>query len=189
MKSRIILALMLAFGSVAMAETTCPTCIDQPYQPCTYQPCEVRQQFGYGSLGLGPFPIPIPVFGVGYRTQSGHHGGDFSLQASTIVVTTQVKASLLYHYYFKPDYCSQFYLGGGVGPSIMFGSGDHAVLLSPELVFGKQYRNESDDLRFFQAQVSFPTFALSHDHHHHHRNHHCHILKFPLVVLSYGIAF
>ncbi len=149
-------------------------------------PQEVKQEFGYFGLGLGPFPLPLPAFSGGYRAQSGHHGADISLQVQTIVAVTQLKTSLLYHHYFKPCLSSQFYVGGGVGPSVIFGHRgsflkNGAFLLSPEFVFGKQYRNESNDLRFFQMQLSFPTINF--------RSHNVDVCEFPLVIISYGIGF
>src|SRR5437879_2065836 len=102
-----------------------------------YSGCLVQESFGYSSFGLGPLPVPIPTYAIGYRAQSEHHGVDISLQASTVVVLTQLKPSLLYHYYPNPSYCSQFYFGAGFSPSYVFGSGEHLCLLSPEFVFGK----------------------------------------------------
>ena len=151
-------------------------------EPVIEEKKEIAQNFGYMSLGLGPLPIPLPVFGLGYQAQVNRHGVDVSLQALTVVVTTQVKANLLYHHYFKPSLASQFYVGGGVGPSILFGSDiKQKWHISTEFVFGKQYRNENNDLRFFQAQVSFPTFTWD--------DNRPATFLFPLLTLSYGIAF
>ncbi len=144
----------------------------------------VEQSFGYVGLGLGPFPIPLPAFSAGFRSQAGHHGFDVNLQAQTIIEATQLKMNGLYLHFFKPNVASEFYAGGGLGVSTVFGHHhDHAFLISPELVFGKQYRNESDDTRFFQAQMSFPTLPVDSDFHAHR------VFWFPLVVLSYGIGF
>ena len=133
------------------------------------------------SIGLGPAPIPLPNFGLGYRAQSGHNGVDVSLNAMTVVAVTQLKATALYQYYFKPDLNSQFYVGGGLGLSDIFGSGHHCMAISPEFTFGKQYRNEAKDTRFMQVGVSWPTVNLS--------GQSRHFLKYPLVVFSYGIMF
>ena len=145
----------------------------------------VTHSMGYMQLGLGPAPFPLPVFGVGFRAQKDHNGIDASLQISTIVFLTQVKASTLYHYYFTPSLKSQFYAGGGIGLSGIFYEkyGDcwrNKGMLSPEFVFGKQYLNDTGSTRFFQAQMSFPTFFLGHFHK---------PMYFPLVVISYGIGF
>jgi len=144
---------------------------------------QIKQQFGYVSAGVGPLPVPLPVFAAGYRYQIGHHGADLSFQVSTIAVITQIKANCLYHHYFKPNLASEFYVGGGVGPSWIVGSGKALFLISPEFVFGKQYRNETGDLRFFQLQASFPTFSFGNNNSHHQT------FKFPLIVISYGIGF
>jgi hypothetical protein len=172
MKSKFLFTSLLAFGCI-FAEESSPQ--ETP---------EVRQHFGHFDIGVGPLPIPLPVFTGGYRAQWGHHGMDVSLQASTIVSYTQIKANFLYNHYFKPSLDSEFYVGGGVGPSIVIGRGECEFLISPELVFGKLYRNETKDLRFWQIQVSFPTFDF-----HQSRHHHSHCTWFPLVVASYGFGF
>ena len=199
MKKKILLMSILSFGALAATEEP------QIYRASVERTEETReapalqpradevknlaergiihQQFGYASMGLGPFPIPLPVFGLGYRTQTGHHGIDLSLQTSTVVIATAVKANILYLHYFKPSYTSEFYAGGGISPGVLLGLGNRAFI-SPEFVVGKQYRNESDDLRFFQMQVSFPTFSQKSPHHHR-----IDILDVPLVVFSYGLGF
>lgn len=150
---------------------------------------EVEQSFNYGSVGLGPFPLPLPNFALGRRMQKNHHGADLSLQVNTLVWVTQVKANVLYHYYWKPSLASQSYAGLGVGPSAIFGE-NQALLISPEFVLGKQYRNEDGDLRFFQGQLSFPTVAYGNSWGwcpYSHKS--VHVSKFPLLVLSYGFGF
>ena len=150
----------------------------------------VRQQFGYVELGVGPLPIPLPVFGIGYRSQWNHHGVDVSGQVATVVSATAVQANVLYHYYFKPSLASQFYVGAGVAPSVGFGGRHYGFGISPEFVFGKQYRNESNDLRFFQAQINFPTFVTEARHRYSYwEANRAHLIKYPIVTLSYGIGF
>lgn len=138
----------------------------------------------YLQMGVGPLPLPVPNFGVGYRCQHGHHGYDLSLQVATVVSITGVKGNALYHYYFKPNLNSQFYVGGGIGAGYLFvqaHNSAHTALISPELVFGKTYLNKNNARRFVQAQVSFPTYEWDH-------SPHCFVL-IPLVVFSYGIGF
>jgi hypothetical protein len=156
----------------------------------------VRQQFGYVELGLGPMPVPLPVFGIGGKSQWNHHGLDVSAQVATVGVVTAVQANFLYNYYFKPNLASQFYIGAGVAPNIVFGrelfgryhhGNNFGLGFSPELVFGKQYRNESQDIRFFQAQINFPTWLT--DKRHDFNFNDSHLLKFPIVTLNYGIGF
>ena len=108
---------------------------------------------------------------------------DVSLQVSTIVVVTQVKTNFLYHHYFKPSLTSEFYVGGGIAPGCIFSSDRALLTLSPEFVFGKQYRNENGDFRFFQLQASFPTFSIAGD------KPDNPVFLFPLVTISYGIGF
>lgn len=146
----------------------------------------VRDSFGYVDIGIGPLPLLVPSFAVGYRTQKDHHGADISTYVSTVVALTQFKTSALYLYYFKPDLCSQFYIGGGLGVSTFWNKRFQPAFhrhanpyISPELAFGKQYRNESGDTRFFQTQISWPTIPCGS-----HRP-----FFMPLVVFSYGIGF
>jgi len=143
----------------------------------------IKQQFGYVSAGLGPMPIPLPVFAGGYRSQLGNQGLDVSLQVSTVVTATQVKTNVLYLRYPKPSLSSEFYVGAGIAPGCLFGSDIALFTLSPEFVFGKQYRNESNDLRFFQLQASFPTFSIAG------AKPHNPVFLFPLITISYGIGF
>jgi hypothetical protein len=149
----------------------------------------ICNSFGYLDIGVGPLPLPLPSFGVGYRSQLQHHGYDLSLQVSTVVFVTQVKSNFLYHYYFKPNLNSQFYAGGGLGMSGLFGHKIHncIVCFSPELVVGKEYKNESGDRRFAQVQISWPTYSFKHFFDRNFSD--CQVLYMPLVVFSYGIGF
>jgi hypothetical protein len=149
-------------------------------------PSTVEASHGYLSLGLGPFPIPMPIFGIGGRFQKGHHGFDVSVQATTVISLTVVKENFLYLHYFKPNLASQFYVGGGFGITEIFQKfkSSHQrtpILASPQFIFGKEYTNDSGDRRFFQAQVDFPFVNLN--------SKHDRIVKFPAVVVSYGICF
>lgn len=175
----------MLFGEESSVEKNSPTEKEE-------MPLNVTNSIGYFSIGVGPLPLLLPNFGLGYRFQRNHQGADISLQVATIVTITQVKANLIYDYYFKPNLNSQFYLGLGVGVSGLFENKRHwkksTACFSPELVFGKQYQNETKDLRFTQIQISFPTFNIrkfperkfsrKHD-----------TFYMPLVVLSYGICF
>ena len=172
-----IIALTLLVGSLFASETPTPEV-----------PPKVESSMGYFEIGLGPFPLPLPAFGLGYRMQNGHHGLDLPLQVSTIVSITQIKGSILYEYYFKPNLKSEFYVGGGLGTSGLFTHKFHKaqLLLSPEFVVGKQYINEAGDTRFMQAQISWPTFAVYTSSHHKKVSH---PFWMPLVVFSYGMGF
>lgn len=176
MKTKLFLICSALFGSVIAAEPEGPFVLSEKI------PEQLEQQFGYFSLGVGPLPIPLPVFALGYRTQIGHHGFDGSFQVTTVIEATQLKTNLLYHYYFKPSVVSQFYVGGGVGPSLLIQNYRHdrcKFLISPEFVLGQQYLNKSKDIRFMQAQISFPTVYVPKGK----------VFYGPLVVLSYGFGF
>ena len=145
----------------------------------------VQNSYGYMGIGVGPLPLPLPNFAVGFRQQQNHHGCDFSAQVATLVFVTEIKGSALYLYYFKPNLNSQFYAGGGVALSYLSAHGldgnSGAALVAPEFVFGKEYLNESNDRRFVQVQIDWPTSDLSHFPRH--------TTLMPLVIFSYGIGF
>jgi hypothetical protein len=155
----------------------------------------VVQANPYFAIGAGPLPIPLPNFAFGYRTQNGHFGMDYSIQVATIIEATQLQGNVLFNYYPKPSLTSQAYLGFGVTPGVFFQSGRWATPnIAPAFVIGKQYRNESNDLRFFQAQINFPTVAWKTngwrscwgwDYSHHKVE----VLKMPLLTISYGWGF
>jgi hypothetical protein len=172
-----LIALGLTFGltatALAFADAT-PT----ETQPVTYAA-------PYISLGIGPLPIPMPLFGVGGRFQSGHHGADLSFQGITwgSSNSTILKENIDYLYYFKPNLSSQFYMGAGVSFTEFDPFRKCQTFLSPQLLVGKQYTNESGDVRFFQAQIE-PVYA------HLNKTHSKHWLStFPSVILTYGICF
>lgn len=186
MKLKLLFSFLLALGTVVAdeAKVLAETAQDIA-EPVMNEP-EVKQEFGYFSAGLGGFPTMIPVFSGGYRIQSGHHGVDLSVSVSTVVSVTGLSANLLYHHYFKPSLTSQFYVGGGVSPGVLFGASHLGhVGISPQFVFGKQYRNESNDLRFFQMQVDFPGVFFGANDHWDRVN----VSTFPVMTLSYGIGF
>jgi hypothetical protein len=187
MKNRIKLITILLLVSSVSAFATSPK--DEVVK--TSDQTFVTKSYGYLDIGVGPLPLPIPSFGMGYRNQLHHHGCDLSLRLSTIVFVTQVKSNFLYHYYFKPNLASQFYIGGGLGISGLF-SNSHKIqngtmCFSPEFVLGKEYKNESGDRRFAQVQISWPTYSFKHFSDRNFSD--CRILYMPLVVFSYGIGF
>jgi hypothetical protein len=146
--------------------------------PAEIQPIEAN--YGYVSIGLGPFPIPAPLLGIGGRLQRGHHGFDGSLQFFTWGKEfTIIKENFNYLYYFKPNLASQFYVGGGIGFTELVRRHFDAYV-SPQVILGKQYTNEAGDVRFFQVQIDPVFFSL---------NRNMHVLAFPAVVISYGICF
>lgn len=174
MKSNFFVLFISIFG-IVFADA--PDCSTEPVTP-------VRQNTTYLSLGFGPIFL-VPVLGINQRIQSGHHGADFSFQFSTIIEGSYLKTNLLYHYYFKPNLRSQSYLGVGMGPGCLFTDNKTYYTLSPGLVFGKQYQNETSNSRFIQAQLSIPTFYLKQSK----SFKHIKMFEYPLLVLTYGLGF
>jgi hypothetical protein len=136
----------------------------------------VVASYGYYCVGIGP--LPAPLVGVGGRYQNGHHGFDGSLQVSTLLLISTVKANANYLYYFYPNLDSQWYMGAGLSwmkvivPTVRerkLGS------VSPQLVVGKQYTNKHGSLRHFQAEIGLNDVYRA---------------NFPVsIVFSYGISF
>ena len=146
----------------------------------------VVASYGYVNLGLGPFPLPLPLFGIGGRYQNGHHGFDGSLQFISFGRSlTLSKENFDYLYYFKPNLKSQFYVGGGLAVTEVWSRGRMQALLSPQVILGKQYTNESGGVRYFQAQID-PVFL---DLNKVYKKGRTRVGTFPVVVLSYGICF
>jgi hypothetical protein len=183
MKTKTLFAALVLFSGAVFAAETAP-------EKAALE--SVNRSFSYFSIGLGPCPVPLPNFALGYRKQCDHHGFDLSLQAATVVAITQIKINSLYHHFFKPNLDSQFYAGAGLGVSALVSSNHYERvrgLISPEFVVGKEYRNKTNDTRFIQAQISFPscsTGRIGYCCSHHHRSD---VFWMPLVVLSYGMGF
>lgn len=142
----------------------------------------VKASYKYVNFGVGTLPFPAPVLGLGVRGQRGHHGFDASVQISSIGISTTIKENIDYLYYFKPNLASQYYLGGGFGFSqyvILIEGGKQEMLLSPQIVFGKQYTTKAGGVRYFQMQIDpvFTSLTRSYSG------------AYPAIVLSYGICF
>lgn len=144
---------------------------------------EVNAQFPYISLGLGPAPFPLPIFGGGYRAQWDHYGLNGAINAATIYSATGAKASLIFDYYPKPNLASQFYFGIGPAVGVGFVKDSHktGVGFASEFVFGKQYRNETGDIRFAEVTVDFPCGVS--------RKHGLRGYAIPIVIFNYGVGF
>jgi hypothetical protein len=155
------------------------------------QKIDVTKQYPYVSLGVGPLPIPLPVFAIGYTGQKNHHGYDVNLTLATMVEITALKQNFLYRHYFNPSYESQMYAGCGLGVTELLYKHSFAknftLALSPEFVIGNQFQTKAKFERFLQTQISFPylgvnKFAKK-------KFHKTHALWYPVVVVSYGVAF
>lgn len=186
---RYFLLLTVLVSQIASANTCELSC--DPYE----MPQPVCTSFFYGDVGVGPLPILLPTFALGYRTQWNHTGYDASIQVASLGIVTALKGSLLYHYYFQPSLCSQFYAGAGIaGGGVFKSDGDTFPFVAPEFVFGKQYITDTGGLRFFQIQANFPTFYFQEQTHWHEWDlvdisweHN--IMWIPVVTISYGIGF
>lgn len=170
MKTKLIAIFLLLTSALAAHEFLSP--------PATST--NVEEHFPYLSLGVGPMPLPLPNFSAGYRYQSNYFGFDGSLQSTPLFFDDMnyLKASFLGHYYPKPNPHSQLYVGAGISHGILLHT-YHSLTISPEIVIGQEYINSSDNRRFLQAQISYPTLCVYRDK----------TINFPLVLISYGFGF
>lgn len=152
---------------------------------------EILNQYGYVNLGLGPLPFPVPTLGGGYRRQRNQHGLD--LNASAVIVAPErvgVKWAGRYLHYFSPNLDRQFYLGAGPSISSIFvygGARWSGLGVSPEFLFGREYRTYKGKTRFWEVVVDFPTYA-SNDNVYKWGND-GHFIYFPYVYAQYGWGF
>lgn len=181
LKTKLIALIVALYGS-ADAE------LHDPIESST----EALLQFSYLTVGLGYFPVPegmgyyssypMPAVGAGYWFQRGHHGFDISLNGATAIGATALKGTVLYHYYFKPNLCSQYYIGVGpsfVGKMTSEWNVHYNFDVAPEFVFGKQYKNKNSSTRFFEVDIDYP--LLFNDDHFRQ--------QLPRAMIRYGIGF
>ncbi len=164
----------------------------------------IENSFGYVDVGFEVPIIPIPALGLGYRKQWDHDGLDLSFRVASLgELITQAKASASFLHYFNPNLEGEYYWGIGLGVSwikieVFKGAwrnsggtlSGQSVCLSPEFIFGKQFKTSSGGTRFWQFQTSFPTYAASNPHYFT-GGHLCHQrwLLLPLITFSYGFGF
>ncbi|MEI6242099.1 MAG: hypothetical protein WCP39_01690, partial [Chlamydiota bacterium] len=60
-------------------------------EPSSSESSDTKETLFYGNIGVGPIPFLVPSFGIGYRTQTNHWGGDFVLDLSTVGYLTFIK--------------------------------------------------------------------------------------------------
>lgn len=156
----------------------------------------VEESFGYVHMGLGPAPLPLPDFGIGFRKQSHNWGYDVVFELWTIYALTSLKLTPSVLYYSRPDTSSQFYSGFGLANSYLIPKGNSSnrivsestYALAPQFIFGKKYKNENGEDRFFQVTVDWPTHTFKQDFIRRDFGT-AQTLYFPIVYLKYGVAF
>jgi len=153
---------------------------------------EILNQYGYVNLGMGPLPFPVPTLGGGYRNQRNRHGLD--VNASIVIVAPErvgVKWTGRYLHYFSPNLDRQFYVGGGPAVSSIFScivrTRWSGLGVSPEFLFGREYRSSKGGRRFWEVVVDFPTFASNEDIYK--WGNEGHFIYFPYVYAQYGWGF
>lgn len=146
-----------------------------------------KESFFYFDMGIGPLPLLIPTFGIGGRSQYKHIGGDLSLDVSTIYYVTSVKLTPSILYYPSVNLNSQFYAGLGAAFTGYFSNKENlkrsAICFSPELIFGKKYKNNEGKNRFFETRIGFPTIGRGL------KKKEKKVIYYPIVYFKYGIAF
>ena len=127
---------------------------------------------------------------LGRRMQYNHHGRDCHLSILSSSYETQIKFSGQYQYFFNPFANIQYYSGLGASFTIQpysYYNGYHAnINLSPEVVLGVQYQNQSKQIKFLktqflEAQLSFPIFWPYHSY--------TYVDLIPEIELKYGWGF
>ena len=176
----VLMAVVMA-GSMALTAQQPQEQLEEP----------VSESFFYGALGVGPLPFLVPTFGFGYNVQNGHYGADIALDFSTVYVLSSIRLSPTFHYYSTPNLDSQFYTGMGLGISLVNPRNDRfldkmSIMLAPEFVFGKKYRNEVGGDRFFQVITSWPTYSFEQFNASFAKNH---MVWAPIVYVKYGVSF
>lgn len=149
---------------------------------------QIIHSFKYTDIGIGPIPLPMPSIGWGKRIQKEKKGLDFNVRIASIFLISQVKGNLLFLHYPKPNLSEQFYIGAGIGAGIVYSLFEDKAypIISPEFVLGKQIQKFSrsntehkSKTRFFQCQISVPTYAPSQGD----------LIYFPLISFQYGFGF
>lgn len=148
----------------------------------------IEETYFYADVGAGPL-LPLPTVGVGYRSQKEHNGADFAVRASTIGLIDQVKASVLYLYYPRPDIEEQYYIGLGAAGFFFYPAGGGSFFngqstygCSGEFIFGKQFTKYPDFRRFWQIQAGFPSYFWK-------EVASRHLIWVPTPIFSYGFIF
>ena len=141
----------------------------------------VCDAYRYISLGVGPI-IFIPNFGIGYRERHSQLGWDSALSFSTIGYAHQLSAHLVGHYYFNPFQQNSPYLGLGlIGSGVFTNQSAEGSTLSPDFVFGKEFKRTSESRHFIEMHVAIPTMWMG--------KNHLGPMYFPLMYVKYGISF
>ena len=151
----------------------------------------------YGSITLGPIFESQANLALGIREQHQSAGWGIEVGAGIGYYLAEFKASLSAFYYPHPDPKSQYYCGlGGTGIIFVTNKDEYSCdsfVLSPELIFGKEFMASEKSKHFAQVEIlayhktiktfnenmSFKVFGDTNS-----------IDGFsPLIYLSYGMFF
>ncbi|MDX8431041.1 MAG: hypothetical protein SNF33_04465 [Candidatus Algichlamydia australiensis] len=167
-KFGLLLFFSAAFGTLKADESELPS---------------TKNIFVYGTTGLY-VPTQIlcytrPFLGLGLRAQSKHLGIDLSANGTLFFSDVYaLNGSALLLYYPRPNQRSEYYFGAGVGVSTV--QPFSLTFVSPEFVFGKQYRTSKGRKRFLEVQFVPCTFLDGHPKER---------VNFPSVSIRYGFGF
>lgn len=143
--------------------------------------CEVNDNYRYFTLGVGPI-ILIPNIGIGFRERFSQFGWDAAASFSTIGYAHQLEAHFVGHYYLSPYRQNSAYMGLGLmGSGIFTNQKDGGFTLSPDFVFGKEFKIKDESRQFIEMHVAIPSLWIE--------SMHTHAFYYPLMYIKYGLSF
>lgn len=154
---------------------------------CTWQEPSVHQSYSYMTFGVGPLPVPAPSIGAGTRdVMSENSALDMGVNISSIIYVTTIRGYVNYLKYFNQKPSSQCYwgIGGSLGAGTVLIYCPFAYV-APNFIGGVEFLNRNGKKRFFQVEAMYPACLVGVI-----PDGKCGgICPFPLLTISYGVAF
>lgn len=136
--------------------------------------------YRYVSIGVGPI-LFIPNFGIGYRERYASLGYDTGFSFSTVGYAHQLSAHFVGHYYLHEQQNSAYLGLGLMGSGIVPNRGRSGLTLSPDFIFGKEFKKNSESRHFIEMHVAVPTLWVN--------SKGPRGMYFPLMYIKYGTSF
>ena len=137
---------------------------------------QVTNTYNYAGFGAG-----LPTFlslKIGHREQVGHHGFEYGVGMTPLIVVTEFHGFASYLYYTKPNLDSQTYLGVGLKAG-GFMKKHHGKFgyVAPGFLIGKEFVTNTGSRRFMQVAVGVGAQTKKG------------FKNFSSISFSYGFAF
>lgn len=124
---------------------------------CNEEPStEVKNSFPYWGVGVGIPTLASVKFGN--RMQTNHHGFDYGIGLTPLIIVTEGHIFGSYIFYPKPNLDSQMYVGVGLRMGGFFNSRHKFGYIAPGVMIGKEFVTYSGR-RFLQ--VAFGPVSLT----------------------------